>query len=102
MDEKPFLEVDLLDIDENVLSSKAAGVIKRATGEEKISSEAKYKSSKETIVRFKFVFATNFGFTTSRYDAGLVNRILALPFIKETAEENQIANLAEKLHEDIT
>ena len=81
------LLISCLDIDENVLSSKAAGVIKRATGEEKISSEAKYKSSKETIVRFKFVFATNFGFTTSRYDAGLVNRILALPFIKETAED---------------
>ena len=94
------LLISCLDIDENVLSSKAAGVIKRATGEEKISSEAKYKSSKETIVRFKFVFATNFGFTTSRYDAGLVNRILALPFIKETAEENQIANLAEKLQEE--
>nr|WP_288546102.1 DUF5906 domain-containing protein [uncultured Blautia sp.] len=94
------LLISCLDIDENVLSSKAAGVIKRATGEEKISSEAKYKSSKETIVRFKFVFATNFGFTTSRYDAGLVNRILALPFIKETAEENQIADLAEKLQEE--
>ena len=91
------LLISCLDIDENVLSSKAAGVIKRATGEEKISSEAKYKSSKETIVRFKFVFATNFGFASSRYDAGLVNRILALPFIKETAEENQIADLAEKL-----
>ena len=94
------LLISCLDIDENVLSSKAAGVIKRATGEEKISSEAKYKSSKETIVRFKFVFATNFGFTSSRYDAGLVNRILALPFIKETAEENQIADLAEKLQEE--
>ena len=92
--------ISCLDIDENVLSSKTAGVIKRATGEEKISSEAKYKSSKETIVRFKFVFATNFGFTSSRYDAGLVNRILALPFIKETAEENQIADLAEKLQEE--
>ena len=94
------LLISCLDIDENVLSSKTAGVIKRATGEEKISSEAKYKSSKETIVRFKFVFATNFGFTSSRYDAGLVNRILALPFIKETAEENQIADLAEKLQEE--
>ena len=94
------LLISCLDIDENVLSSKTAGVIKRATGEEKISSEAKYKSSKETIVRFKFVFATNFGFTSSRYDVGLVNRILALPFIKETAEENQIADLAEKLQEE--
>ena len=94
------LLISCLDIDENVLSSKTAGVIKRATGEEKISSEAKYKSSKETIVRFKFVFATNFGFTSSRYDAGLVNRVLALPFIKETAEENQIADLAEKLQEE--
>ena len=94
------LLISCLDIDENVLSSKTAGVIKRATGEEKISSEAKYKSSKETIVRFKFVFATNFGFTSSRYDAGLVNRVLALPFIKETAEENQIADLAEKLQKE--
>jgi len=94
------LLVSCLDIDENVLSSKVVGVIKRATGEEKISSEAKYKVSKETIVRFKFVFATNLGFTSSRYDSGLVNRILALPFIKETAEENQIANLAEELQKE--
>ena len=94
------LLVSCLDIDENVLSSKAVGVIKRATGEEKISSEAKYKASKETIVRFKFVFATNLGFTSKRYDPGLVNRILALPFIKETAEENQIANLAEELQKE--
>ena len=94
------LLVSCLDIDENVLSSKAVGVIKRATGEEKISSEAKYKASREIIVRFKFVFATNLGFTSKRYDPGLVNRILALPFIKETAEENQIANLAEELQKE--
>ena len=94
------LLVSCLDIDENVLSSKAVGVIKRATGEEKISSEAKYKSSKETIVRFKFLFATNFGFTSKRYDPGLVNRILALPFIHETPEYNQMADLPERLYKE--
>ena len=94
------LLLSCLDIDENVLSSKAVGVIKRATGEEKISSEAKYKSCKETIVRFKFVFATNLGFTSKRYDVGLVNRILALPFVHETPEYNQIADLPERLHKE--
>ena len=94
------LLVSCLDIDENVLTNKAVGVIKRATGEEKISAEAKYKDGKEIIVRFKFVFATNLGFTSKRYDPGLVNRILALPFIKEIEEENQIANLAEKLQKE--
>lgn len=49
------------------------------TGDGKVSGEAKYKSAKEIIARFKFVFATNFGFASEKYDAGLVNRMLVLP-----------------------
>ena len=91
------LLISCLDIDEAVLPSKAVGVIKRATGEEKVTTEAKYQSQKEVVVRFKFIFGTNLGFSSSKYDPGLVNRIIALPFIHETAEENQIPDLLEKL-----
>ena len=94
------LLISCLDIDEKALSSKAVGIIKRATGEYKISVEAKYKDAEEIIVRFKFVFATNFGFSSQRYDPGLVNRIIALPFIHETLEKDQCADLPERLQEE--
>ena len=61
------LLISCLDIDEKVLSSKSLGVIKRVTGDGKVSGEAKYKSAKEIIARFKFVFATNFGFTSQKH-----------------------------------
>lgn len=48
----------------------------------------------------KFVFATNFGFSSQRYDPGLVNRIIALPFIHETLEKDQCADLPERLQEE--
>ena len=70
------------------------------TGDGKVSGEAKYKSAKEIIARFKFVFATNFGFTSQKYDAGLVNRMLVLPFVCETKEEDQCADLPEKLQSE--
>ena len=94
------LLISCLDIDEKALSPKAVGIIKRATGEYKISVEAKYKDAEEIIVRFKFVFATNFGFSSQRYDPGLVNRIIALPFIHETLEKDQCADLPERLQEE--
>ena len=94
------LLISCLDIDEKVLSSKSLGVIKRVTGDGKVSGEAKYKSAKEIIARFKFVFATNFGFTSQKYDAGLVNRMLVLPFVCETKEEDQCADLPEKLQSE--
>ena len=94
------LLISCLDIDEKALSSKAVGIIKRATGEYKVSVEAKYKDAEEIIVRFKFVFATNFGFSSQRYDPGLVNRIIALPFIHETLEKDQCADLPERLQEE--
>ena len=94
------LLISCLDIDEKVLSSKSLGVIKRVTGDGKVSGEAKYKSAKEIIARFKFVFATNFGFASEKYDAGLVNRMLVLPFVCETKEEDQCADLPEKLQSE--
>ena len=94
------LLISCLDIDEKALSPKAVGIVKRATVEYKISVEAKYKDAEEIIVRFKFVFATNFGFSSQRYDPGLVNRIIALPFIHETLEKDQCADLPERLQEE--
>lgn len=95
-----ILLISCMDVDMNTISAATAGVIKRATGEEVISVQDKYKPRKDIDVRFKFVFGTNGVFCTQRYDAGWQNRILAVPFIHETPEEEMDMHLRDKLLEE--
>lgn len=95
-----LLLISCMDVDIGAISSAAAGVIKRATGEEIIMTEKKYGGQKETEVRFKFVFGTNGSFCSQGYDAGWQNRILVLPFIHETPEEEMDPYLFDKLMEE--
>ena len=91
------LLISCLDINEGTISADAAGTIKRVTGEERITTEEKFQPQRETVVRFKFVFGTNSGFSTNKYDRGLANRIMVLPFVRETPEKEQIPDLLEHL-----
>ena len=79
------------------ISPAAAGCIKRATGDDVISAERKHKDVKDIFVRFKFVFGTNGGFCTSRYDPGWANRLFVLPFIHELSDEEIDMRIPEKL-----
>ena len=94
------LLISCLDMDVDEIPPRAAGVIKRATGEEKINVQAKYVQNEDIIVRFHFLFGTNGSFSPKKFDSGWVNRIIAVPFIHETPEEEQIANLLEHLLEE--
>lgn len=95
-----LLLISCMDVDMNTISAATAGVIKRATGEEVISVQDKYKPRKDIEVRFKFVFGTNGEFCTQRNDDGWQNRILAVPFIHETPEEEMDMHLLDKLLEE--
>lgn len=94
------LLISCLDMDIDAIPSKAAGMIKRATGEEKISIEAKYQNQHEIVVRFHFLFGTNGCFSPVKYDSGWVNRVIAVPFIHETPEKEQRADLLKLLLEE--
>ena len=89
--------ISCLDADVEAISPKAAGIIKRATGEEKMTVEEKYKQSHEIAIRFHFLFGTNGNFSPVKYDSGWTNRIIAVPFLYETPEDKQIPDLLEKL-----
>lgn len=95
-----MLLISCMDVDLNTISAATAGVIKRATGEDVISVQDKYKPRKDIDVRFKFVFGTNGMFCTQKDDAGWQNRILAVPFIHETPEEEMDMHLLDKLLEE--
>ena len=95
-----MLLISCLDVDMDTVSAAAAGVIKRATGEEVISVQDKYKPRKDIEVRFKFVFGTNGAFCPQKDDAGWQNRILAVPFIHETPEKEMDMHLLDKLLEE--
>lgn len=95
-----MLLISCMDVDMNTISAATAGVIKRATGEEVISVQDKYKPRKDIDVHFKFVFGTNGIFCTQKDDAGWQNRILAVPFIHETPEEEMDMHLLDKLLEE--
>src|SRR5699024_4512272 len=92
--------ISCLDVNVEPITPKAAGIIKRVTGEEMITVEEKYKQSHEMVIRFHFLFATNGNFSPQKYDSGWVNRIIAVPFMYETPENKQIPNLLEKLLEE--
>ena len=92
--------ISCLDVNVEPITPKAAGIIKRVTGEEMITVEEKYKQSHEMVIRFHFLFGTNGNFSPQKYDSGWVNRIIAVPFMYETPENKQIPNLLEKLLEE--
>ncbi len=95
-----MLLISCMDVDMDSVSAVTAGVIKRATGEEVISVQDKYKPRKDIEVRFKFVFGTNGVFCPQKQDSGWQNRILAVPFIHETPEEEMDMHLLDKLLEE--
>ena len=92
--------ISCMDMDLTEISAGTAGIIKRATGEEKITVEEKYKKQHEMTVRFHFLFGTNGSFSTAKYDSGWVNRIIAVPFIHEMPENKQDADLIKRLFEE--
>lgn len=95
-----MLLISCMDVDMDTVSAATAGVIKRATGEDVISVQDKYKPRKDIEVRFKFVFGTNGIFCPLKDDKGWQNRILAVPFIHETSEEEMDMHLLDKLLEE--
>ncbi|MDE7018595.1 MAG: hypothetical protein K2P65_13700, partial [Lachnospiraceae bacterium] len=95
-----MLLISCMDVDMDTVSAATAGVIKRATGEEVISVQDKYKPRKDIEVRFKFVFGSNGAFCPQKDDAGWQNRILAVPFIYETPEKEMDMHLLDKLLEE--
>ena len=95
-----MLLISCMDVDMDTVSAATAGVIKRATGEEVISVQDKYKPRKDIEVRFKFVFGSNGAFCPQKDDAGWQNRILAVPFIHETPEKEMDMHLLDKLLEE--
>lgn len=95
-----MLLISCMDVDMDTVSAATAGVIKRATGEEVISVQDKYKPRKDIEIRFKFVFGSNGSFCPQKDDKGWQNRILAVPFIHETPEEEMDMHLLDKLLEE--
>lgn len=95
-----MLLISCMDVDMDTVSAATAGVIKRATGEEVISVQDKYKPRKDIEIRFKFVFGSNGSFRPQKDDKGWQNRILAVPFIHETPEEEMDMHLLDKLLEE--
>ena len=89
--------ISCMDVDMENISPAAAGVIKRATGEDVISTEKKHQNARDIYVRFKFVFGTNGGFCTSQYDAGWLNRLFVIPFTHELSDEEIDMRVPEKL-----
>ena len=92
--------ISCLDVNMEEISAKAVGTIKRATGEERIKVERKFRDQQDIVVRFKFLFGTNGKFSPARYDAGWANRIIAVPFIIGTPEEKQNPELLHRLWEE--
>lgn len=95
-----MLLISCMDVDMGPVSAATAGVIKRVTGEEVISVQDKYKPRKDIEVRFKLIFGTNGVFCPQKEDKGWQNRILAVPFIHETPEEEMDMHLLDKLLEE--
>ena len=81
-----LLLISSLDCDMEAINPKTSSLLKRITGEERISVRQIYKEQTDVAIRFKMVFATNGSFCASQSDIGLVNRVVALPFIKEAKQ----------------
>ena len=92
--------ISCLDVNMEEISAKAVGTIKRATGEERIKVERKFKDQQDIVVRFKFLFGTNGKFSPAKYDAGWANRIMVVPFIYGMPEEKQNPELIQRLLEE--
>ena len=69
------------------------------TGDGKVSGEANINQPKKLLPDLN-LFLRQILDLRRKYDAGLVNRMLVLPFVCETKEEDQCADLPEKLQSE--
>ncbi len=85
------------DIETNVVSTKAVSILKRLAGETFVRGEAKFCQARDIRILGKIIMGTNDGFCPKKPDQGIINRLIALPFVNEVKPEDRDECLLDKI-----
>ena len=88
------------DIEMNMITTQAASLLKRLTGDTYIRGQAKYQDASELRVNAKIILGTNGCFRPEKPDKGIANRLIVLPFVNEVSPEHRDEMLLEKMWQE--
>lgn len=86
-----------MDLPADCLNKVAVQKIKQLTGDPRIECEEKYVQAKTAVHHCKFLFASNHPIRLQNEDVAFWGRLILIPFVKSTKEEERDYSLANKL-----